>query len=548
MNELKADYVVVGAGSAGCVLSARLTENPHASVLLLEAGAKDRHPYIHVPAGFLRLLEHPTITWGSHTRPHADTDHRELLFPRGRGLGGSSAINGLLYVRPFAHDLDDWAQAGATGWDAASAQPYFVRSETWRDGSHPRRGDRGPIQVTRVNNPPPVCEQVIEAAREAGYEFLDDPNADTRGPSVFYHQQTRRGRFRSSAARAYLQPALGRSNLRVLTGTDVVRVLLEGGRAIGVEVIQPDGQLLRVLADKEVIVSAGVVGSPALLERSGIGDPDVLAAAGIPTQVPLRGVGRNLQDHYVARVCFKLQGIATANERASGLALVKEMVRYVTHGDGLLTYSAALVGLYAQTAHAQRPDVQFVVAPGSFRSGRIGELEKEPGISIGCWQMRPESRGEIHIASADPRAQPVIEPRYLSEALDRRTLVEALRMARGLLAQNSMRAHVVEETVPGAAAQSDAQLLAYARANGGTVYHGVGTCRMGQDEGAVVDPDLRVRGVRGLRVVDASVMPNVTSTNTNATVLMLAERAAERIEQQSDGVDAPRSVGSPVAA
>ncbi|MGV3492717.1 MAG: GMC family oxidoreductase [Ramlibacter sp.] len=548
MNELKADYVVVGAGTAGCVLSARLTENPHASVLLVEAGARDRHPYIHVPAGFLRLLEHPSITWGSRTRPHADTDHRELVFPRGRGLGGSSSINGLLYVRPFPHDIDDWAAAGATGWDYASSQPYFARSETWPHGEHPRRGKRGPIHVTRVSNPPPVCDKVVDAAREVGYEFLDDPNADTRGPAVFYYQQTRRGRFRSSAARGYLQPALGRDNLRVLTGTDVVRVLLEGGRAVGVEVIRPDGQTVRVRAEKEVILSAGVAGSPAILERSGIGDPDVLAAAGVATQVPLRGVGRNLQDHYVARVCFKLKDIATANERASGLALLKEIARYVTHGDGLLTYSAALVGLYGQTQYAQRPDVQFVVAPGSFRSGRIGELEKEPGISVGCWQMRPESRGEIHITSRDARVQPVIDPRYLSADLDRRTLVEALRMARGLFEQPGLRAHVVQETVPGPAARDDAGLLAYARANGGTVYHGVGTCRMGQDEAAVVDPELRVRGVAGLRVVDAAVMPNVTSTNTNATVLMLAERAAELIERGHAGAGEARAAGAALAA
>lgn len=548
MTELKADYIVVGAGTAGCVLSARLTENPGTSVLLVEAGAKDRHPYIHVPAGFLRLLEHPSITWGSRTRPHADTDHRELVFPRGRGLGGSSSINGLLYVRPFQHDIDDWAQAGATGWDFASCQPFFIRSETWKLGDDPRRGKRGPIHVTRVSNPPPVCDNVVAAARQAGYAFLEDPNADTRGPAVFYYQQTRRGRFRSSAARGYLAPALGRPNLRVLTGTEVVRVLLEQDRAVGVELQRADGSRLRVRANKEVILSAGVAGTPAILERSGIGDPDVLSAAGVPTQVALPGVGRNLQDHYVARVCFKLQGIATANERSSGLALLKEIARYMTHGDGLLTYSAALVGLFGQSQYSQRPDIQFVVAPGSFRSGRIGQLEKEPGISVGCWQMRPQSRGEIHIASTDPRAQPVIDPRYLSEDLDRRTLVEGLRMARKLFEQPGLREYVVQETVPGAEARDDAGLLAYARANGGTVYHGVGTCRMGQDADAVVDPQLRVRGVRALRVADASVMPNVTSTNTNASVLMLAERAAELIEGSELADAAPRACGNTVAA
>ncbi|MES2784170.1 MAG: GMC family oxidoreductase N-terminal domain-containing protein [Pseudomonadota bacterium] len=531
MNELTADYVIVGAGTAGCVLAARLSEDPAVSVLLVEAGAKDRHPFIHVPAGFMRLLEHPSITWGSKTLPHADTDRRELIFPRGRGLGGSSSINGLLYVRPFPEDIDSWAAAGATGWDFASCLPYFSRSETWQDGRDSRRGDRGPIQVTRVGNPPQVCHTVMQAAQGAGYEFLDDPNSETRGPAVFYYQQTRHGRRRSSAARGYLVPALARSNLRVLTGMDVSRVQLEQGRATGVEVLRADGATVRIKASREVLVAAGVVGSPALLERSGIGDADVLANAGIPCEVRLPGVGRNLQDHYVARVCFRLKGIATANERSSGFALLKEIARYVTSGQGLLTYSAAIVGLYGQSKYAQSPDIQFVIAPGSFRSGRIGELETEPGISVGCWQMRPESRGEVHIASADPRAQPVIDPRYLSTERDRLTLVEGLRMARDLFVEPGLRDYVVEETVPGAASKTDADLLAYARANGGTVYHGAGTCRMGMDDGCVVDAQLRVHGVAGLRVIDASVMPTVTSTNTNATVLMLAERAAEMILQ-----------------
>lgn len=548
MKELEADYVVVGAGTAGCVLAARLTEDPRTSVLLVEAGEKDRHPYIHVPAGFLRLLDHPDISWRYRTRPHADTDGRELIFPRGRGLGGSSSINGLLYVRPFAQDIDGWASAGASGWDHASCLPYYARSETWEFGDDPRRGRRGPIQVTRVSNPPPVCGKVVAAAQGAGYQFLQDPNADCRGPGVFYYQQTRHGRFRSSAARGYLAPARSRSNLRVLTGSDVSRVVLENGRAIGVEVLQADGNTMRIKARKEVILSAGVIGTPALLERSGIGDPDVLANAGVRPQVALAGVGRDLQDHYVARVCFRLKGIATANERSSGIPLLKEMLRYLTHGDGLLTYSAALVGMYGQSQYGQRPDIQFVIAPGSFRAGRIGELETEPGISVGCWQMRPTSRGSVHIASADARKAPVIDPRYLSEDLDRRTLVEGLRMARQLFEEPALREFVVQETVPGPDARDEASLLAYARANGGTVYHGVGTCRMGQDEGAVVDPELRVRGVPGLRVVDASVMPQITSTNTNATVLMLAERAADLIRTGAPAARPAARSGAAVAA
>jgi len=533
LNELTADYVIVGAGTAGCVLAARLTEDPGASVLLVEAGARDRHPFIHVPAGFLRLLEHPRITWGFKTRAHADTGNRELIFPRGRGLGGSSSINGLLYVRPFAEDIDGWSRAGADGWDFASCLPYYSRSETWLGGRDPRRGTRGPIQVTRVSDPPAACGAVVAAARTAGFEFLEDPNAQTRGPSVFYYQQTRDGRFRSSASRGYLAPALSRSNLNVLTGAEVRRVVLEGGRAVGVELLKPNGEVVRVKAAREVILAAGVIGTPVILERSGIGDPDVLDNAGIPTAIRSPGVGRNLQDHYVARVCFRVKNLATANERSSGWPLLKEIARYVTTGGGLLTYSAALVGMFGQSQYAQRPDLQFVIAPGSFRAGRIGELETEPGVSVGCWQMRPASRGEVHATSADVSAKPLIDPRYLSEALDRNTLVEGLRMARKLFAADPLRPFVVEETVPGAASKDDEALLAYARTNGGTVYHGVGTCRMGQDDEAVVDPQLRVRGVAGLRVVDASVMPAITSTNTNATVLMLAERAAEMIQAAS---------------
>jgi choline dehydrogenase len=534
LNELTADYVIVGAGTAGCVLAARLTENPGTSVLLVEAGARDRHPFIHVPAGFLRLLEHPKITWGFKTQGHADTGNRELIFPRGRGLGGSSSINGLLYVRPFPEDIDGWSRAGAHGWDFASCLPYYNRSETWQHGPDARRGSRGPIQVTRVSDPPAACATVVQAARAAGYEFLQDPNADTRGPAVFYYQQTRHGRFRSSAARGYLAPALTRANLKVRTGDEVSRVLMERGRATGVEVRKPNGDLVLLKATREVILAAGVIGTPVILERSGIGDPDVLASAGIRPAVRSPGVGRNLQDHYVARVCFRVKNLETANERSSGWPLVKEIARYVATGQGLLTYSAALVGMFGQSQYAQRPDLQFVIAPGSFRAGRIGELETEPGVSIGCWQMRPASRGEVHATSADVGAKPLIDPRYLSDPVDRRTLVEGLRMARNLFGLAPLKDFVVEETVPGAASKDDEALLAYARTNGGTVYHGVGTCRMGEDDEAVVDPQLRVRGVEGLRVVDASVMPAITSTNTNATVLMLAERAAEMIQAESE--------------
>ena len=534
-EEILADYVIVGAGTAGCVLANRLSANGRFTVELIEAGGRDRHPMIHIPAGFLRLLDHPSITWSYKTAPEAHASDREILFPRGRGLGGSSSINGLLYVRPFPEDIDAWEASGAMGWNFANCLPYYSRSETWQDGMDPRRGSTGPIQVTRVSTPPAVCAKVVQAGQELGLEMIDDPNATTRGPSIWYYQQTRQGRVRSSAARGYLWPVAARTNLNVRTDLLVTRVTMQGEGAnrvaTGVECRRANGDTVSMKARKEVILSAGVIGTPRLLELSGIGDPAVLDNAGIRPEVTLPGVGNNLQDHYVTRLCFRIKGIATANERSHGAALAKEVAKYVVSGGGILTYSAAIVGVFASTGLAERPDVQFVVAPGSFKEGRIGELEDEPGLSFGVWQMRPESRGQVHIVSSDGSQPPNIAPHYLSDQRDRDAVVAGLRIGRELARQPALVPYVVGETVPGAQAADDAGLLQYARDNGSTVYHGVGTCRMGVDPGAgaVVDAALRVHGVKRLRVIDGSIMPTMTSTNTNATVLMIAERAADML-------------------
>lgn len=532
-EEILADYVIVGAGTAGCVLANRLSASGQHKVVLIEAGGRDRHPFIHIPAGFLRLLDHPSITWGFKTAPEAQASEREILFPRGRGLGGSSSINGLLYVRPFAADINAWEEGGAAGWNFDNCLPYYCRSETWQDGKDPRRGSDGPIQVTRVSSPPAVCGQVMRAGEELGLERVDDPNISTRGPSIWYYQQTRQGRFRSSAARGYLWPVASRTNLSVHTDLYVTQVMMQGEgaerTATGVACRRDNGQTVFVRARREVILSAGVIGTPRLLELSGIGDPQVLDNAGIRPQVALPGVGNNLQDHYVTRLCLRIKGIGTANERAHGTALAGEVAKYLVSGDGILTYSAAVIGAFASTGLVARPDVQFVIAPGSFKEGRIGELEEEPGLSFGVWQMRPESRGEVHITSSDDSKAPAIAPHYLNDSLDRQTVIAGLRIARELARQPALVPYVVSETVPGPQAATDEALLQYARDNGSTVYHGVGTCRMGIDPaaGAVVDANLRVHGVQRLRVIDGSVMPTMTSTNTNATVLMIAERAAD---------------------
>ena len=538
-KEIMADYVIVGAGTAGCVLANRLSADGKNTVVLIEAGGRDRHPLIHIPAGFLRLLNHPSITWGYKTAPEAQASDREILFPRGRGLGGSSSINGLLYVRPFSADIDAWEASGAAGWNFANCLPYYARSETWQDGQDARRGGSGPIQVTRVSSPPEVCTKVMAAGKELGLEMVDDPNATTHGPSIWFYQQTRQGRTRSSAARGYLWPITSRHNLSVLTDLSAQRIRMEGEgsqrTATGIECRRDNGQTVFVKARKEVILSAGVIGTPRLLELSGIGDTNVLDNAGIRTQVPLGGVGNNLQDHYVTRLCFRIQGVETANERSHGAALAKEVAKYLVTGDGILTYSAAVIGAFASTGLAARSDVQFVIAPGSFKEGRIGELEDKPGLSFGVWQMRPESRGYVHITSNDSAQAPTIAPHYLNTPLDRQTVVAGLRIGRELAKQPSLTPFVVGETVPGPDADSDEALLQYARDNGSTVYHGVGTCQMGTEpsSGAVVDANLRVHGVKQLRVIDGSVMPFITSTNTNATVLMIAERAADMLLMQT---------------
>ncbi|HEY0441362.1 MAG TPA: GMC family oxidoreductase N-terminal domain-containing protein [Xanthobacteraceae bacterium] len=523
----EADYVIVGAGTAGCVLANRLTDDPRTRVVLVEAGGANRHPLSRIPAGFLRLLDHPKLSWQLRTEPEAATGDRAILFPRGKGLGGSSAINGLLYVRPLAGDLDHWAQLGNRGWSFADTLAYFRRSESWEGGGDEWRGGEGPLRIARLLDPPELCEAIIAAGVAQGLAYRDDANAPSDASTIFLYQQTRKGRLRASAATAFLQPALRRPNLRVLAQSHVRRVLLEGHRAVGVE-IERGGRTETVRAARETVLAGGVIGSPHVLQLSGIGDPDDLAPLGIPVAHALPGVGKNFQDHYVVRLTYRIKDIATINERVRGLGMLRELAAFALRGRGVLTYSAALVGAYVQTSlRSSGPDVQYVIAPASFRAGVLGALEAEGGLSCGCWQMRPLSRGSVTARSADPRVPPRIRPGFLKEQADCDAVVAGLRFGRKLVHSDPLGRYVAAETLPGKEAESDAALLDYARRNGSTVYHAVGTCRMGDDAGAVVDSELRVRGLDALRVIDGSIMPAITSTNTNATVLMIAEKGAD---------------------
>jgi choline dehydrogenase len=533
---MQADYVIVGAGSAGCVLANRLTEDPTTRVVLIEAGGRDWNPLIHIPVGFMKLLDHKTLTWGFKAEADPGTNGRAIPYPRGRVLGGSSSINGLIYIRGQPEDFDYWAQLGNRGWGWDDVLPYFKKAEKWQGEASDAHGTDGFLLTSPMTEQPTACQAIIEAGRELGLEYRADVNylPPGAGDSIGWCQQTRGGRRRASAARTYLRPAKKRPNLQIVTGALVHRVRFDGKRAVGVEFSRKDGPVERADAAREVILAAGAVGSPHLLQLSGVGDPEVLGEAGIAVHHPLAGVGRNFQDHYIARMSCEVQGIETLNERGRGLAFANELRRYVTSGKGMLTYSASLCAASVKVLEeSATPDVQCVFAPASYKPGLIRRLDDKPGITGGPWQMRPLSRGYVLVRSPDPRQQPAINPRYLAEETDRRAMVGGLKFLRRLFATPSLTKYVVRETMPGPGVQSADELLDYARQNGSTVYHASCSCMMGRHALAVVDDELRVHGLDGLRVIDASVMPAVSSTNTNAPTIMIAEKGAVMIKAAS---------------
>lgn len=532
---MHADFVIVGAGSAGCVLANRLTEDPNTRVILLEAGGKDTNPYIHIPAGYLKLLDHPKVTWGFTADKESGLNGREISYPRGKVLGGSSSINGMIYIRSQPEDYDHWAQMGNRGWTAADTFPYFRKAENWDGPADDVHAKGGPLFTSLTRDKPALCQAAVEAGQEMGWAYRKDLNdlPHGLGDHIGWVQQTRGGRFRASAARSYLRPAMGRANLQVITNALVHRIILDGKRAVGVE-FSRNGALERADADGEVILSGGAIGSPHILQLSGIGDPSHLSGIGVETQHALTGVGKNFQDHFMVRVQAEVKNIATLNERSRGLRFAGELMKYALNGTGMLTYAASLLAASVKVLpESATPDLQALFASASYAPGSRRVLDTKPGMTSGVWQMRPESRGYVEARSADPRDQPAINPNYMAEERDRRTVIAGLRMARDWFNAPALKQYLVAESAPGVDVQTDDEFLAYARESGSTVFHATCSCKMGNDPLAVVDDRLRVHGMESLRVVDASVMPAVTSTNTNAPTIMIAEKGADMIKEDA---------------
>jgi choline dehydrogenase len=533
------DFIIVGAGSAGCVLASRLSESGRHRVLLLEAGGRDRNVWIHIPLGYGKLFTDPRVNWLYQSEPEPELNNRQIIQPRGKVLGGTSSINGLLYVRGQREDFDHWRQLGNTGWSFEDVLPYFKRAEDQERGADGLHGVGGPLCVSNVSEPHPLCEAFIDASEQAGFARNDDFNGPEQEGAGYFQLTARNGR-RCSTATGYLKLARKRANLKVVSEALTTRVLMSGRRATGVE-YRAGGETHVAHAAGEVILSAGAFGSPQIMQLSGLGPAALLRSHGIDVVTDIPGVGEDLQDHFQVRLQYRCTEPITMNDVINDWRQrVAAGIRYALFRKGMLTIGAGYAGGFFRTDPAlATPDVQvhFII----FSAEKIGaNLHPFPGFIASICQLRPESRGHVRIKSADPAQAPAIQPLYMSTRGDRDTMVAGIKLLRKIMGQPAMTHYIAEERLPGPKCRSDDEMLAYARETGTTIFHPTSTCRMGPDTNAVVDERLRVRGIEGLRVVDGSVMPTVVSGNTNAAIVMIGEKGADMILADAQAAPARR--------
>lgn len=520
------DVVIVGAGSAGCALANRVSRDPSLSVLLLEAGPRDLNPFLKIPAGIGKVYVHPTLNWGYMTEDAPELGGRPIYWPRGKTLGGSSSINGMIYIRGQSEDYDDWAKAGNDGWGWSDILPVYKRLEAHEDGESTFHGGDGELAVTRARFKHPSGDLFLEACRNAGYPLIDDFN----GPDQYgaaYYQFTIRNGFRASSASAFLSPARSRPNLTIMTDAHVEKIRLDGNRATGV-VINRKGRTTEIGA-QEVVLSAGAINSPQLLMLSGIGPAAHLQEMGIDVVADLPGVGQNLHDHLLVQHLTHVPSAMSINRDMQGPRLVPNVLRYLASRTGLLTIGASQVAAFLKSdPSASRADIQLMFKPYTIEMSPSKKIVagSVPGWTTAASPLRPKSRGWMKLRSADWRTQPVLQPNFLADAEDQDLMVAGVKIMRQIFAQAPL-AGLATEALPGLDAQSDEELLAFVRQNSGSVFHPVGTCKMGSDATAVVDASLRVKGIAGLRVADASIMPSIVSGNTNAASIMIGAKAGE---------------------
>lgn len=528
MAQAAYDYVIVGGGSSGCVLAARLSENPDARVLLLEAGGKDSNPYIHLPVGFAKMTTGP-LTWGLVTAPQKHANNREISYVQARVLGGGSSINAEVFTRGVPQDFDRWAQEeGCPGWSSEEVRPLFLRLEGNQILADRHHGTDGPLGVSNIADPQPITRAFVQACQQFGMPYNPDFNgARQEGAGVY--QTTIRDARRCSAAVAYLRPAMKRTNLTVETGCLATRILFAGNRATGVEYVR-GGSLRKVHAESEVVVASGAVGSPKLMLLSGVGPAAELRGLGVPVVHDLPGVGRNLQDHFGIDIVYELSGPYSLDKYNKLHWMAWAALEYALFRSGPVASNVVEGGAFWYDDRSQPvPDLQFHFLAGAGVEAGVPAIPSGSGCTLNSYTLRPRSRGSVTLRSADPTAAPIVDPNYIAEPEDLKTSVEGVKVSRELMNQPALAKYIRKEHFPGGAVRTQADFEAYARQYGRTSYHPVGTCRMGSGDDAVVDPTLRVRGLEGLRICDSSVMPSLIGSNTNAPVIMIAEKASDLI-------------------